>query len=142
MLSISAKTKCMSKYQGGTFASHPQCGGGRKLLFDESFIFDISSFAVDTGEKNISDTSHFNDFVSSSNFFEQCIFSLTSKHSLQNLKMQTFVYSFIYCLGSTSANSICESAKCAFLYLEVYVDMTLRAVLFFFLRRKQILSIL
>lgn len=74
----------------------------------------ISSFAVDTGEKNISDTSHFNDFVSFSNFFEQCIFSLTSKHSLQNLKMQTFVYSFIYCLGSTSANSICESAKCAF----------------------------
>jgi len=40
LLSISVKTKCMSEYR--SLASHPQCGGARKLLFDEFFIFDIS----------------------------------------------------------------------------------------------------
>jgi len=55
------KTKCMSEYR--SLASHPQCGGARKLLFDEFFIFDIFPLPppVDTvgmlaGGKNVSDT--------------------------------------------------------------------------------------
>jgi len=79
---------------------------------------------------------HFCDYsplISSSNFFEHCIFSFTVVSEQTFIKKCTgckhlFIPLFIY---SASVNSICKSAKCAFLYLEVYVDMTLRAILFF-----------
>ena len=79
---------------------------------------------------------HFCDYsplMSSSNLFEHCIFSFTVVSEQTFIKKCTgckhlFIPLFIY---SASVNSICKSTKCAFLYLEVYVDMTLRVILFF-----------
>lgn len=49
-------------YRDGAFTSHPQCGGNRKLFFDEFFIFDISPGCCRCGQKkNISNMLHFND---------------------------------------------------------------------------------
>jgi len=83
--------------------------------------------------------------VSFSNFFERHVFSFAVVSEQTIIKkiygMQMFVYSFIYCLCSTNANSIYKSAKCAFFVPRSVCRYDIKSH-FVFLRLKQILNTL